>query len=390
MAAQSSQPFSPFVSGLTAEARNNLVRLSWHDSVDAQGPVYIFRSSRPFTGSVPLDAQPLEVAYGTQFYIDEIDGDGIWYYFVATSNRSGQRHDIVVPNANTVRVSTAREIAPLARTPAAEPLPGLGISGLAARVEDDKIIITFNTDRAEGSPQNGILYRSLYPIRQPGDLLNAVIVQSGINSPFEDYPLPGLPWYYALVSEDEIRGGRAGIYPGRNTTTEAASIAGEEAPVALTQQVRSMPLPAMSLYNAVPWSDHLSELTMPVPLSEEAARAVDATRVATAAPPPPEKKPRVFARDLAEPSGGEDSALMRIVQSSFVERDWRTAHDELQRYLSLPRSADAERRARFYLGQTCYFSGKYREALVEFLSAQSLHPTETHVWIEATLEALVR
>jgi hypothetical protein len=390
MAAQNSQPVSPFVSELTAEARNNLVRLSWRDSVDAQGPVYIFRSSRPFTGSVPLNIRPLEVAYGTQSYIDEIDGNDAWYYFIAASDRSGQRHDIVVPNTNTIRVSAARETVPRTRIPPAEPLPGPGIFGLAARVEDDKIIISFNTDRAEGSPRNGVLYRSLYPIRQPGDLLNAVIVQSGVSSPFTDSPLPGLPWYYALVSEDEIRGGRAGIYPGRNATTEAASIAGEEAPAAITQQIRSMPLPAMSLYNAVPWSDHLSELTVTIPLSEEAAQAVDATRVDIAVPPPPEKKPRVFARDLAEPSGGEESALMRIVQGSFTEQDWRTAHDELQRYLSLPRSADAERRARFYLGQTCYFSGKYREALVEFLSAQSLHPHETHVWIEATLEALVR
>jgi hypothetical protein len=390
-------PFlSSVVTGLKAEARNNMVRLTWADSEDARGPVYMFRSARPFIETVPPDLQPVEIAYGTQFYIDETEGSGTWYYFLAASDLLGQRHDIIVSETNSIKVAASGATAPVARSDTAEPLPGLGISGIETQVEGEAVIISFNDDgdagdKTEPYHKNLILYRSLHPVKQPGDLLNAVIVQSGLSSPFVDYPIPGLSWYYVIISEDEISGGSVSIYPGHNATKEAIVIAGAETPPAMaTRAVRSMPLPAMSLYNAAPESDYFSAIPETVPLSEESNRALKTAQVQPQARPLPEKKPRVFVRDLEEPSGGEDSALMRIVQGPFVKQDWRTAHDELQRYLSLSRSAKTEARARFYLGQTCYFSGKYREALIEFLFAQPLHPTETHVWIEATLTALVR
>ncbi|MDR1210971.1 MAG: hypothetical protein LBK40_01935, partial [Spirochaetaceae bacterium] len=39
--------FAPFVSRLTVEVKNNLVRLTWRDSPDVRGPVYVYRSDRP-------------------------------------------------------------------------------------------------------------------------------------------------------------------------------------------------------------------------------------------------------------------------------------------------------------------------------------------------------
>jgi TolA-binding protein len=48
-----------------------------------------------------------------------------------------------------------------------------------------------------------------------------------------------------------------------------------------------------------------------------------------------------------------------------------------------------EARARFYLGQSHYFSGSYREALIEFISVQSLYPVEANEWIQEILSRLV-
>ena len=257
-------------------------------------------------------------------------------------------------------------------------------------MEGEAVIITYNT---EGVPESGlkktVLYRSGRPIRQPRDLLNASIVLSGVSSPFVDYPIPGLPWFYAVILEDDITGGSVGIYPGRNATRTAVEITGGETAPGDVRPIRSLPLPAMSVHNAVPGSDRFSVIPDPEPLSQETVKALESVTKAPAAPPP-DKKPRVFTRDLAEPGGGEDSELMLIVQDSFSKKDWRTANEELLRYLSLPRSSDTEARARFYLGQTCYFSGKYREALVEFLFVRPLYPNEAHVWIEAALSALIR
>jgi hypothetical protein len=71
--------FTPFVSGIKAEPRNNLIRLSWVDSPDAGGLVYIYRASTPFddVSSYTL-IRPIEVPYGVQSYIDEIEGGGDW------------------------------------------------------------------------------------------------------------------------------------------------------------------------------------------------------------------------------------------------------------------------------------------------------------------------
>jgi hypothetical protein len=351
--------------------------------------VYIFRSTRPFGGEIPQGLEPVEIAYGIQSYIDEFDGSGTFYYFAAASDPL-ERYDMVVPGANTVMVILEALAPSLDGDGRTGPLPELGISGLAARVEGDAVIITYDPGGIpESGLQKAILYRSGRPIRQPQDLLNAVIVLSGASSPAVDYPIPGLPWFYALILEDDITGGNVGIYPGRNATRTAVEITGGEAPPAAERPMRSLPLPAMSVHNAVPGSDRLSDIPDPGPLSGETMKVLESVDRAPA-PPPPGKKPRAFTRDLAAPAGGEDSELMRIVQDSFAERDWRTAGEELRRYLSLPRSSDAEARARFYLGQTCYFSGKYREALVEFLFVRPRYPNEAYVWIEASLSALIR
>jgi hypothetical protein len=382
--------FSPFVSGLKAETRNNLVRLSWVDSAEVRGPVYIFRSTRPFGGTIPPELEPVEVAYGIQSYIDEFDGSGTFYYFVAASDLPEQRHDIVIPGINTIMVIFETPAEDPFLTGAGEPFPELGISGLRARVEGEGVIITYNPGGvSESGLKNAILYRSARPIKQPRDLLDAVIVLTGISSPYVDYPIPGLPWYYAVILEDDITGGNMGIYPGRNATGTAVEITVGETPSGDSHSIRSLPLPDMSVHNAVPGSDYFSAIPNPEPLSPETIKALEGVLKAPVFPPPA-RKPRVFNRDLAVPAGGEDSELMHIVQDSFTRQDWRSTNTELLRYLSLPRSADTEARARFYLGQTYYFSGKYREALVEFLLFQSMYPNEAYVWIEATLTALVR
>jgi hypothetical protein len=136
-----------------------------------------------------------------------------------------------------------------------------------------------------------------------------------------------------------------------------------------------------------PASDFYSNLPSPAPLREETARALDTVQRPQPGPPPV-KRPRVFARDLEAPSGGEEAILRTIVQGPFVKREWQSARDDLLQYLSLPRSTAAEARARFYLGQTYYYSGKNREALIEFLFVQGRYPDESNEWIEAVLAVL--
>lgn len=384
--------FAPFVSQLSAEVKNNLIRLSWQDSPDVRGTVYVFRSSQPLeTGQIPAHLRPLEAPYGAQSYIDETEGSGTIHYFVAASDDQGRRYDIVIPYSNAISVT-------IADSPGGAPLAGEaqnfrsgepGISGLEATVEGEGVIISFQA--AEGK-KNTVLYRSVRPLRNTSDLLQAVIVQSGITSPFTDYPVPGIPYYYAIISEDELIRGDVGLFPGRNVTTqpvEISSTAGRAGLPGPEAPIRSMPLPMISVYNAVPGSDQYSETPPAAPLDPGAAKAVESIPRAQPAPPP-QKKPRVFSRDLEPPAGGEEAPLRVIVQEAFVKRDWHKARNELLHYLSLPRSAPSEARARFYLAQSYYFSGDNRGALIEFLMVQSQYPGEAQEWISVVLAAMVR
>jgi len=396
--------FAPYVSQIRAEPRNNLIRLTWVDSPNARGSVYIFRSTRPFGGSVPPNSRPVIVKYGEQNYIDDTDDIGNLYYFIAASDTSGRRYDIIIPRTNSINVNLAQPADLEISTPKGEaenktnvtdktvkePVvvsvlePVKGISNLTAKQDGEKIIITFNTTEPR---RKAVLYRSMQPVKQPQDLLNAVVVQSGINSPFTDIPVPGLSWYYAVIYEDEISGGNVGIRSGGNATASPVIIPDDKT---ADNVMRPIPIPVMTIYNAVPESPFLTDLhnKRQIPLSAEAEKSVENSQLPSKGPLEL-KPPRVFAVDLQSPSSGEESALFQIIKEYFEKYDWEGARASLSRYLILPRSKDVEARARFYLGQTLYFTGNYKDALIEFMSIKSLHPIEASVWIDAVLTAMI-
>ena len=214
--------FFPYISQLSVETRNNLIRLSWVDSPDVRGPVYIFRSARPFTGSIPANIRPVVVRYGTQYYVDDTDDMETIHYFIAASDISGRRYDVIIPFINSANVNRSLGGVQAAQIPPAQSITGHieGITNLRTRQDDDKVIITYPAD----PHKNAILYRSMHPIRTPQDLLNAVIIQPAFVSPFVDNPVPGITWYYAVIYEDDIFSGNMGIRPGINATVSAVII----------------------------------------------------------------------------------------------------------------------------------------------------------------------
>jgi hypothetical protein len=397
-AGEISPVFAPFISRLSAEVKNNLVRLSWIDSPDTRGPVYIYRSASPITEiSVDSRLRLVEVPYGVQFYIDEAEEPGTFYYFAAAGDEAGQRYNIIIPfnNSISVAVKPVETESPGSQGSALSGIPAQTggapveskIFALEAAVQGDGVVISYRTMHGT---KNAILYRSVQPLRRTTDLLGAVIVQSGITSPFTDYPVPGIPYYYAVILEDDITAGNAEIFPGYNATLTVAEVPVGKFRVGLPSKpgnIRSMPLPLISLHTAAPGSLSVSEIPTPRELSPAAAKAVAGLKVPVKKGPAL-KNPRAFNEDLETPASGEEYTLRSIVQGPFVQRDWTSAREELVRFLSLPRSDASEARARFYLGQTYYFSKFPREALFEFLFIRTRFPAEAAEWIQAALAEL--
>jgi hypothetical protein len=316
-------------------------------------------------------------------YIDDAESSGQVYYFIAASSGAGDPQILIIPGVNTVEVELKT---PRAEAAAPPPRGPGGIYGLEIRQEGEGVAIHCRTD----TDADTVLYRSVKPITHTADLLTAVIVQSG-RPPFVDYPVPGIPYYYAVIYEEELRRGRVGIYPGYNAALRAVEVQAERVGLPRAAELRPLPLPLMSLNYAVPGIDNFSELRNPIPLGLNAAKALGSLRPAR---PRTEasRRGRAFSQDLETETQGvtaENLALRAIVQGPFSRGDWETSRRELDRYLSGHRGVIGEARARFYRGQCLYFSGVYREAFYEFLLARNYFPVEVNEWMDACLEILV-
>jgi hypothetical protein len=379
--------FAPFVSHLEAELKNGFIRLTWEDSRNVTGPVFIYRSDTPF----PVSPLPpgTEVSYGAQSYVDEAERPGTFHYFAVSSDDRGRKYMIPIPYTNTVSITvnsgdvafflnSSREASGTPET--AEK----NIHSFKAEENNGRIVLSF-----EGGGKNAVLYRSTRPMRTGEDLLQALIVGRGSSPPFIDYPVPGIPYYYAVVFEEDLNSGFITLSAGKNTTAEPVAVrrGQETAEPAPDGRLRTVPLPPMSVESA---RNGLAPDLPSSPLSEEALRAARVL-AGPASKTVPFREPGVFLEDVeSSPSSGENGRLSQIVRGPFSSRKWEEAGEELRHFLSLPRPAAVESRSRFYLGQVYYFTGKPREALFEFLSARNIYPNEANPWINAVLARLVR
>ncbi|MDR2313962.1 MAG: hypothetical protein LBE02_05450 [Spirochaetaceae bacterium] len=378
--------FAPFVSQLEAEVRNNFIRLSWKDSPDVKGPLYVYRSAAPLSrgsaGSLPV---PVEVPYGAESYLDEADRPGALYYFVVASDEWGRKYFLSIPYTNTISIGIDPDHAPgyIPTGPEAagpgpsgvergEAPPGApGIEVFSAQVEEGRIVIRFSG----GDPEkNLILYRSVNPIRTRRDLLSATIIQQKTSSPFIDTPPPGISYYYAAVYEEDLLAGFGAVRPGRNATAGAVEIP-QDARAVLS---RTMPLPRMNISGAPGVPDPAS------PESERAGAPLGAGG-SRRGPGAGSLEPAVFPEDLERGAAGEDYQIRSIVQGYFSLRQWEKAEEAFRNFLELPRKEENQAKAHFYLGQIYYFQKKPREALFELLGALDRYPGEVNPWMQAVL-----
>jgi len=411
LAAQSSALFAPFVSRLELEQRNNFIRLSWVDSQDVQGAVHIYRSSTPFEGSVIRpELKIAQVPYGTQSFINEIDdasqSDLTMHYLIIASDVNGRLFNFPIEYINTgsIRIPAFAPVPTAAERPRTNPPPHVaeapsGGSSLRVYAEGDSVIVSFVQGRGASDV---MLYRSTRPIRRTQDLLQAIIVKTRIASPFIDSPVAGIPYYYAVVSEEDFLRGTVSIIPGRNATERAVELAAGG--ILPREHLRPIPLPLLSTEGrgedaafalAARSRDSLTqksagEVQRTVRSSPSSARNTGADLPYGAEPAfGPPQAPRVFARDLESTyHDRDDFALAWIVNGTFAAQNWDLARRDLLGFLSQNRNPLAVARARFYLGQTYYFMNRPREGLFEFFAIRDIFPAETIEWVRASFNLL--
>lgn len=375
----SEEIFVPFISDLSVERKGNLIRISWVDSPDIYGPVYIYRSSKPFDAPHPTltGIKEIEIPYGTQFYIDELDNSQSMHYFIVSSAETGERYPILLPYRNSILVSAYDTNGDTAQH--------INVFSLDAFVRGDGVSISY---RSIDNRKATILYRSNRPIRQKSDLVFARIVRLNVPIPFMDYPIPGLPYYYALVFAEDLEIGAVEIIPGYNATLEPVTLQASAPDI----RVRGydIVLPHLTMPNVIV---HEMPQTIPssiIALSQEAEQALASLfKERAAAQTDAQKEPQILQADFNAPTNSEEYVLYSIVHDLFAKHDWQKAQSELRAFTRLPQSAGLEMRARFYLGQIYFFSELFQDALLEFLAVRGSFPDETYRWIIRVLQAMV-
>ena len=97
-------------------------------------------------------------------------------------------------------------------------------------------------------------------------------------------------------------------------------------------------------------------------------------------------EPYYFEQDLMSPDGGDEYLLFEVLKTTFVKKEYQAAIVALKKFLAQNRTNSVTNRASFYLGESYYFSGKYHEALNQFLELQDTFSPLSQKWIESSLE----
>lgn len=246
-------------------------------------------------------------------------------------------------------------------------------------VREKSVMISWKA-RPEG--KNLILYRSTSSFSSLASLAEAIpianITDDGI--PFFDYPIPGIPYYYAIVEENEIASGKIKFINGVNTINSPVEIFGsitENQKKHIQVQNRPVPLPFLNFEKQTKQKkEYFSSQTETV-ISALTAEKRDYREFAIASQ---RISPYIFPDDKKNPDGGESMELQRILKDFFYTKNWQKCKTEFNAFLRIRRTSRISARTHFYIGQTLFFQNMYDKALLEFLIAQDMYPSQAKEW----------
>jgi hypothetical protein len=124
------------------------------------------------------------------------------------------------------------------------------------------------------------------------------------------------------------------------------------------------------------------------PISPATRRAVEAV-LAEAPPRAARMLPvQALSEDLGAGGESEGFGLGVLLADYLLKGDLPGAEKGLLAFLAVRRSAAAEARAHFYLGQVYYLQGNLERSVLELLLARQLYYAAVEPWLDACLLGL--
>ena len=379
--------FAPFVSRIRVAVREPQVRITWRDADEIDGPYRIYRHSSEINNRTFPQAELIAtVEGGTETYLDTPPEAGNYYYAVLTESEEGEVYEIFIPFRNkTIQPAVIRE-------DESELEQATRIFNLSATVIGNGIELTYDASR---NGRQVAIYRSTVPIRGYDSLSIAtrITVTESVQRRYVDYPVPGVPYYYGAFDTAEIEAQELDIDSGENVLQEPVQVRiGDARSVELPPRVsrRSTPLPLLRLEttSVTSGSGELARIPQPHSLDPPTRDALDKILLSAGEEPPPTMEPVILPTERVLDARGTAATLTEIVQTEFAEGSYRESARLLTNLLSITLERDLAARARFYLGQSKYFTGEYRNAFLSFLLAEEHYHTEATPWMNRILRIL--
>ena len=198
-------------------------------------------------------------------------------------------------------------------------------------------------------------------------------------------------YYYAVICETEgrkfdiilpsINSTVNGVHlklPEKQADTETAGIK-KEKPYSI-ESLRDTPLPYLDILDG--------RNRTPLKMSEEAVAIARELAVTTKLEKNIITEPYVFEEDLISPDSGDDFLLFEILRTTFIQKKYRNAQEQLDKLIRSNRTKSVTNRAIFYLAESYYFTKNYQEATTTFLSVYDEYPALAKRWINSSLDLL--
>jgi hypothetical protein len=377
-------PF-PFVSILKAEPTGYQIKLSWRDSPDSVARYTVYRYDQEITTDNLKNAQVVgRVNPGVQYFIDTPPDQKQYFYAVLAQDTAGKLFSALIPFRNKTLAGVA-----VATTATEEEL--------AAKISDVHAVPSSSGDSFEVSWHSSsaardlLLFRSIGPVASSEDLLrtgSATQLDAGTTS--VDVPgLPGVDYWFTVLDAGLYKLGNIQLAAGVNTTVDPVRLTGSrEALSPATFTRRLLPLPSLEITHGIqsgkplPGAD-APDLPAARPLSEATRKALSVLLGAVPQPAPPHMERTVLPEDATPSPDRDETVLRQIVTGPFKGANAAETQRELLGFLDMRRPPAVTARAHFYLGQSYFFSGRPRDALMEFLLAEDRYYHQVQAWEDA-------
>lgn len=380
--------FAPFVSRIRVAVREGQVRLTWRDAEEVDGPYRIYRHNAEINDrTFPAAELVATVEGGVETYLDTPPGPGRYFYAVLTESEAGDVYKIFIPFRNkTIQPAVITE-------ERAEAVAKARVFNLTATVVGNGIELTYDASR---NGRELAVYRSTVPIRAFSSLVSAtrIAVIESVERRYVDYPVPGVPYYYGIFDTEEIEEEAITVESGENVLAEPVQvrISAGRPTVDMPPPVstRGIPLPLLQLQAASVTASEaeLARIPDPQSLDPQTREALDSILLSAGETTPEPLEPVVLPTERVMDARGTRGTLTEIIQEEFIPGDYREAAQLLTNLLAVTLEPEIAGRARFYLGQSYYFTGQYRDGFFALLLAKDEYHTEASPWMNRILRIL--